>query len=110
MKLSLKLAALGALAAVSVAAPIEKRATNDQIIAACFAGLFLTGSWPGTCEAAVSVDLGLIRSISIAQLTMDFTASNPWAPTLASSSLTAELLSIAGILPIKSIQQHVLIA
>ncbi|KAF9415897.1 hypothetical protein BGZ76_004738, partial [Entomortierella beljakovae] len=110
MKFSLKLAALSALAAASFAAPVEKRETNDAIIAACFAGLVLTGSWSGTCKAAVAVDLGLIRSISIAQLTLDFTTTNPWAPTIASSSLTAGLLPLTGILPIRSVQQHVLIA
>ncbi|KAF9432650.1 hypothetical protein BGZ76_010504, partial [Entomortierella beljakovae] len=113
MKFSLKLVALSALAAASVAAPIEveKRATNSEIIGACFVGLIFTGSWPGKCQAAVAVDLGLIKGITIGQLTMDFSPSNPWAPTLESNNLQAQMISIAGIsLPIKSIRQHILIA
>ncbi|GJJ77944.1 hypothetical protein EMPS_10303 [Entomortierella parvispora] len=112
MKFSIKAIALSALAAsVVVAAPIEKRdAAADARIAACFAGLLLTGKWPGSCQAAVAVNMGLIKSIAINQMTMDFTLSNPWAPTTASSNVVATMLSIPGvILPIDTICQHIII-
>ncbi|KAF9359611.1 hypothetical protein BGX26_011947 [Mortierella sp. AD094] len=113
MKFSLKFVALSALAASALAAPIEleKRQTTADIICACFVGLIFTGSWPGSCQAAVAVDLGLITGIALNQLSMDFTPANPWAPTLSSSSLVASMISIPGItLPISSVRQHVLIA
>ncbi|KAF9296977.1 hypothetical protein BGZ88_011395 [Linnemannia elongata] len=112
MKFSLKAAALSALVASTVlAAPvIEKRDANSDRIAACFVGLIFTGAWPGSCKAAVAVDLGLIRSIAINQMTMDFTTANPWAPTMASNSVVATMLSIPGItLPIDSVRQHVIV-
>ncbi|KAG0269058.1 hypothetical protein BGZ95_002214 [Linnemannia exigua] len=111
MKFSLKAAALSALVASTVlAAPIEKRDANSDRIAACFVGLIFTGSWPGSCKAAISVDLGLIRSIAINQMTMDFTTANPWAPTMSSNSVVATMLSIPGItLPIDSVRQHVIV-
>ncbi|KAF9914425.1 hypothetical protein FBU30_002564, partial [Linnemannia zychae] len=56
------------------------------------------------------VDLGLIRSIAINQMTMDFTTTNPWAPTMSSNSVVATMLSIPGItLPIDSVRQHVIV-
>ncbi|KAG0288003.1 hypothetical protein BGZ97_006932 [Linnemannia gamsii] len=112
MKFSLKVAALSALVASTVlAAPvIEKRDANSDRIAACFVGLIFTGSWPGSCKAAIAVDLGLIRSIAINQMTMDFTTANPWAPTMASNNVVATMLSIPGItLPIDSVRQHVIV-
>ncbi|KAF9909120.1 hypothetical protein EC991_009030 [Linnemannia zychae] len=111
MKFSLKVAALSALVASTVvAAPIEKRDANSDRIAACFLGLIFTGKWPGSCKAAISVDLGLIRSIAINQMTMDFTTANPWAPTMSSNSVVATMLSIPGItLPIDSVRQHVIV-
>ncbi|KAF9103194.1 hypothetical protein BGX29_003659 [Mortierella sp. GBA35] len=111
MKFSLKVAALSALVASTVlAAPIEKRDANSDRIAACFVGLLFTGSWPGSCKAAIAVDLGLIRGIAINQMSMDFTTANPWAPTMSSNSVVATMLSIPGItLPIDSIRQHVII-
>ncbi|KAG0274642.1 hypothetical protein BGZ95_009584 [Linnemannia exigua] len=113
MKFSLKVAAIGALlASVVVAAPvdIEKRDANSDRIAACFVGLVLTGAWPGSCQAAVSVSLGLIRGIQINQMSMDFTPTNPWAPTTSSNSVVATMLSIPGItLPIESVRQHIII-
>ncbi|KAF9139663.1 hypothetical protein BGX30_007645 [Mortierella sp. GBA39] len=112
MKFSLKAVALTALvASTALAAPIvEKRDANSDRIGACFVGLLFTGSWPGSCKAAISVDLGLIRSIAINQMSMDFTTANPWAPTTASNDVVATMLSIPGItLPIDSVRQHVII-
>ncbi|KAF8933577.1 hypothetical protein BGZ47_010807 [Haplosporangium gracile] len=112
MKFSLKAVALTALvASTALAAPVvEKRNANSDRIAACFVGLLFTGTWPGSCKAAISVDLGLIRSIAINQMTMDFTTANPWAPTMASNDVVATMLSIPGItLPIDSVRQHVII-
>ncbi|KAG0293630.1 hypothetical protein BGZ96_002512 [Linnemannia gamsii] len=112
MKFSLKAVALSAVIASTVlAAPVvEKRDVNSDRIAACFVGLLFTGSWPGSCKAAISVDLGLIRSIAINQMTMDFTTANPWAPTMSSNDVVATMLSIPGItLPIDSVRQHVII-
>ncbi|KAF9170029.1 hypothetical protein BGX20_009532 [Mortierella sp. AD010] len=113
MKLSLKFVALSAMAASALAAPIEveKRESTSAILSACFIGLIFTGSWPGKCAAAVSVDIGLITGITLNQLSMDFTTSNAYAPTLSSSDLVASMISIPGItLPISSIRQDVLIA
>src|SRR5690348_15209837 len=43
-------------------------------------------------------------------MTMDFTTANPWAPTMASNSVVATMLSIPGItLPIDSVRQHVIV-
>ncbi|KAF9296976.1 hypothetical protein BGZ88_011394 [Linnemannia elongata] len=112
MKFSLKAVALTALiASTALAAPIvDKRDANSDRIAACFVGLLFTGAWPGSCKAAIAVDLGLIRSIAINQMSMDFTTANPWAPTMASNDLVATMLSIPGItLPIDSVRQHVII-
>ncbi|GJJ70989.1 hypothetical protein EMPS_03339 [Entomortierella parvispora] len=113
MKFSLKAVALGALlASAAVAAPIEveKRDANSDRIAACFLNLLLTGQWPGSCKAAVAVNLGLIKTISINQMSMDFTPSNAWAPTTSSSSVVATMLSIPGItLPIDSVRQHIIL-
>lgn len=54
--------------------------------------------------------MGLIKSIAINQMTMDFTPSNPWAPTTASSNVVATMLSIPGVtLPIDTIRQHIII-
>ncbi|KAG0310127.1 hypothetical protein BGZ97_012786 [Linnemannia gamsii] len=114
MKFSLKAVAIGALSAsVAFAAPIEieKRDANSDRIAACFVGLIFTGAWPGSCQAAVSVSVGLIRAIAINQMSMDFTPTNPWAPSTSSNSIVATMLSIPGItLPIDSVQQHIIIA
>ncbi|KAG0042598.1 hypothetical protein BGZ83_000262 [Gryganskiella cystojenkinii] len=113
MKFSLKAVALGALlASAAVAAPIdvEKRDANSDRIAACFVGLIFTGAWPGSCQAAIAVNLGLIRSIAINQMSMDFTPSNPWAPTTSSNSVVATMLSIPGVsLPIDSVRQHIIL-
>ncbi|KAG0300998.1 hypothetical protein BGZ98_008707 [Dissophora globulifera] len=112
MRFSLKIVALSALVASAVlAAPIDKRdAASDARIAACFVGLLLTGSWPGSCQAATAVNLGLIKSIAINQMTMDFTPANPWGPSTSSSSVVATMLSIPGItLPIDSVRQHIII-
>ncbi|GJJ71129.1 hypothetical protein EMPS_03479 [Entomortierella parvispora] len=113
MKFSLKAVALGALfVSAAVAAPIdiEKRDADSDRIAACFINLLLTGSWPGSCQAAVAINLGLIKTISINQMSMDFTGSNPWAPTTSSNSVVATMLSIPGItLPIDSVQQHIIL-
>ncbi|KAF9973173.1 hypothetical protein BGZ73_003612 [Actinomortierella ambigua] len=112
MKFSLKAIALAALAAATVsAAPVKERrdAASDRI-AACFVQLIFTGAWPGSCAAAVAVDLGLIRSITINQMSMDFTGSNFYAPTTSSSNIVAKMLSIPGIdLPITSVRQHVIL-
>ncbi|KAF8936161.1 hypothetical protein EDD21DRAFT_376718 [Dissophora ornata] len=112
MKFSLKAVALSALvASVAIAAPIEKRDAASDRIAACFVGLLFTGSWPGSCQAAVAVNLGLIKSIAINQMTMDFTPSNAWAPLTSSNSLVATMLSIPGItLPIDTVRQHIIIS
>ncbi|KAG0262706.1 hypothetical protein BG011_009836 [Mortierella polycephala] len=111
MKLSLKTIALGAVvASMAVAAPIEKRETNASRITACFIGLVFTGAWPGSCQAAVAVNMGLIQSIAINQMTMDFTPADPWAPTTSSDSVVATMLSIPGLtLPITSIRQHIIL-
>ncbi|KAF9930427.1 hypothetical protein FBU30_000478 [Linnemannia zychae] len=113
MKFSLKAVAVGALLASSVfAAPIElaKRDATSDRIAACFVSLIFTGQWPTVCQAAVSVDLGLIKSIAINQMSMDFTPSNPWAPITSSNAIVATMLSIPGItLPINSVRQHIII-
>ncbi|KAG0243664.1 hypothetical protein BGX31_010364 [Mortierella sp. GBA43] len=83
MKFSLTVVALAALATSAVAAPVEKR----------------------------DVDLGLIKSIAINDMSMDFTAANPWAPTTSSNSVVATMVSIAGIsLPIKRVRQHIIIS
>ncbi|KAF9326722.1 hypothetical protein BG006_009889 [Podila minutissima] len=114
MKFSLKAVAFSALlASAAVAAPvdIEKRDANSDRIAACFVGLIFTGAWPSSCKAAVAVDLGLIKTITINQMSMDFTPANPWAPTTSSNNIVATMLSIPGItLPIDSVQQHIIIA
>ncbi|KAF9178316.1 hypothetical protein BGZ51_007884 [Haplosporangium sp. Z 767] len=112
MKFSLKTIALGAIAAsMAAAAPIEKRDANSERIAACFIGLVFTGAWPGSCQAAVAVNMGLIQSIAVNQMTMDFTPADPWAPTTSSSSVVAKMLSIPGLsLPITSIRQHIILA
>ncbi|KAG0338998.1 hypothetical protein BG000_003021 [Podila horticola] len=114
MKFSLKAVALGALlASAAVAAPvgIEKRDANSDRIAACFVGLIFTGAWPGSCQAAVAVNLGLIRTIAVNQMSMDFTTANPWAPTTSSNSVVATMLSIPGItLPIDNVRQHIILA
>ncbi|GJJ70990.1 hypothetical protein EMPS_03340 [Entomortierella parvispora] len=113
MKFSLKAVALGALfASVAVAAPIEveKRDANSDRIAACFINLIFTGSWPGSCQAAVAVNIGLIKTITINQMSMDFTPANAWAPTTSSNSVVATMLSIPGItLPIDSVRQHIIL-
>ncbi|KAG0218191.1 hypothetical protein BGX33_008209 [Mortierella sp. NVP41] len=113
MKFSLKVAAISAFfAAVTYAAPvdIEKRDAASDRIAACFVGLIFTGAWPGSCQAAVSVSVGLIKAITINQMSMDFTPSNPWAPTTSSNSIVATMLSIPGItLPIDSVRQHIIL-
>ncbi|KAF9586699.1 hypothetical protein BGW38_008622 [Lunasporangiospora selenospora] len=111
MKFSLKAAALTALAtSLTAAAPIEKRDVISDRIFTCFAGLLLTGSWPGSCQAAVSVDMGLIKSIAINQMSMDFTTANPWIPSTSSNSVVATMLSLPGItLPIDKIRQSIII-
>ncbi|KAF9310118.1 hypothetical protein BG003_008927 [Podila horticola] len=113
MKFSFKVLSIGAaIASLAVAAPIEviKRDANSDRIAACFINLLLTGSWPGSCQAAVAVPLGLIKTITINQMSMDFTPADPWAPTTSSNSVVATMLSIPGItLPIDSIRQHILL-
>ncbi|KAG0250665.1 hypothetical protein DFQ27_009272 [Actinomortierella ambigua] len=91
MRFSLKTVALGALAAAAVsAAPIEmerRDAATDRI-----------------------VDLGLIQSIDINQMSMDFTGTEHYAPRTASSDIQAKMLSIPGIdLPITSVRQHVIL-
>ncbi|KAG0340054.1 hypothetical protein BG000_000773 [Podila horticola] len=114
MKFSLKAVALGALlASAAVAAPvdIEKRDANSDRIAACFVGLIFSGAWPSSCKAAVAVNLGLIKTITINQMSMDFTPANPWAPTTSSNSIVSTMLSIPGItLPIDSIRQHIILS
>ncbi|KAG0256321.1 hypothetical protein BG011_004626 [Mortierella polycephala] len=114
MKFSLKAVALSALlSSFVIAAPVavEKRDANSDRIAACFVGLIFTGSWPGSCKAAVAVNLGLIRSITVNQMTMDFSPADPWAPTTSSNSIVATMLSIPGItLPIDSVRQHIILA
>ncbi|KAG0039129.1 hypothetical protein BGZ82_009587 [Podila clonocystis] len=96
MKFSLKAVALGALlASTAVAAPVdvEKRDANSDRIAACF------------------VNLGLIKTIAINQMSMDFTPANPWAPTTSSNNVVSTMLSIPGItLPIDSIRQHIILS
>ncbi|KAI9232765.1 MAG: hypothetical protein BYD32DRAFT_490976 [Podila humilis] len=113
MKFSFKALSIGAaIASLAVAAPIEvaKRDANSDRIAACFINLLLTRSWPGTCQAAVAVPLGLIKTITINQMSMDFTPADPWAPTTSSNSVVATMLSIPGItLPIDSIRQHIIL-
>ncbi|KAG0231340.1 hypothetical protein BGW41_002206 [Actinomortierella wolfii] len=113
MKFSLKAVALATLAVATVsAAPIEmeRRDAASDRIASCFVQLLFTGKWPGSCAAAVAVDLGLIRSININQMSMDFTGANPYAPTTSSTNVVAKMLSIPGIdLPITSVRQHVIL-
>ncbi|KAF8981731.1 hypothetical protein CPC16_010443 [Podila verticillata] len=113
MKFSLKAVALSALlASAAVGAPVgvEKRDSNSDRIAACFVGLIFTGAWPSSCKAAVAVDLGLIKTITINQMSMDFTPANPWAPTTSSNNIVATMISIPGItLPIDSVQQNIII-
>ncbi|KAF8930848.1 hypothetical protein EDD21DRAFT_406234 [Dissophora ornata] len=113
MIFSLKTVVLGALfASVAVAAPVEvdRRDANSDRISACFVGLVFTGSWPGSCQAAVAANLGLIRSIAVNQMSMDFTPANPWVPATSSNSIVATMLSIPGItLPIDSVRQHIII-
>ncbi|KAF9961138.1 hypothetical protein BGZ72_004642 [Mortierella alpina] len=113
MKISLKAVAISALlASVAVAAPVdvEKRDAASDRIAACFVGLIFTGAWPGSCQAAVAVNLGLIRSITVNQMTMDFSPADPWKPTTSSNSIVATMLSIPGInLPIDSVRQHIIL-
>ncbi|KAF9378446.1 hypothetical protein CPB97_009568, partial [Podila verticillata] len=98
MKFSLKAVALGALlASAAVAAPVdvEKRDANSDRIGACFIG---------------QVNLGLIKTININQMSMDFTPANPWAPTTSSNDIVSTMLSIPGItLPIDSIRQHIIL-
>ncbi|KAG0218765.1 hypothetical protein B0O80DRAFT_498974 [Mortierella sp. GBAus27b] len=112
MKFSLKAAALSALlASAVVAAPVgvEKRDAASDRIVACFVGLIFTGAWPGSCKAAVNVNLGLIRSIDVNQMSMDFTTGD-YKPTTSSNSIVATMLSIPGItLPIESVAQHIII-
>ncbi|KAG0042597.1 hypothetical protein BGZ83_000261 [Gryganskiella cystojenkinii] len=123
MKFSLKAVALGALlASVAVAAPVdvEKRDANSDRIVACFVGMFSSTN----CALALvvtlvlcrdylyypQVNLGLIRSIAINQMSMDFTPANPWAPLTSSNSVVATMLSIPGItLPIDSVRQHIIL-
>ncbi|KAF9368006.1 hypothetical protein CPB97_005058, partial [Podila verticillata] len=113
MKFSFKALSIGAaIASLAVAAPIEvaKRDANSDRIAACFINLLLTGSWPGSCQAAVAVPLGLIKTITINQMSMDFTPADPWAPTTSSNSVVSTMLSVPGItLPIDSIRQHIIL-
>ncbi|KAF9562120.1 hypothetical protein EC968_005387 [Mortierella alpina] len=113
MKFSLKAVAISALlASIAVAAPVdvEKRDAASDRIAACFVGLIFTGAWPGSCQAAVAVNLGLIRSIAVNQMTMDFTPADPWKPTTSSNNIVATMLSIPGInLPIDSVRQHIIL-
>ncbi|KAF9363591.1 hypothetical protein BGX34_003752 [Mortierella sp. NVP85] len=108
MLLSLKTVALVALATAATAAPV-KRATSEQIIA-CFSGF---KSWLLT----IHVDYwkqegnGIIKSIALNQLSMDFTGSNAWAPVTSSNNVVATMLSIPGIsLPISSVRQHIVLA
>ncbi|KAF9581454.1 hypothetical protein BGW38_001514 [Lunasporangiospora selenospora] len=113
MKFSLKVAAIGALlASAVVAAPVEveKRDAVSDRIGTCFIGLLFTGSWPSRCQAAVAVNLGLIRSITINQMSMDFTTADPYVPNTSSNSVVATMLSIPGItLPIDSVKQHIIL-
>ncbi|KAF9962693.1 hypothetical protein BGZ65_008476 [Modicella reniformis] len=113
MKFSLKAVALSALiASAVVGAPVnvEKRDAASDRIVACFVGLIFTGAWPGSCKAAVAVNLGLIRSIAINQMTMDFTPANAWTPNTSSNDIVATMLSIPGItLPINSVRQHIIL-
>ncbi|KAG0213546.1 hypothetical protein BGX28_004182 [Mortierella sp. GBA30] len=113
MKFSLKAVAISALLASTViAAPVdvEKRDATSDRISACFVGLIFTGAWPGSCQAAVAVNLGLIRSIDVNQMSMDFTPTDPWKPTTSSNSIVATMLSIPGItLPIDSVRQHIIL-
>ncbi|KAG0240159.1 hypothetical protein BGW41_007141 [Actinomortierella wolfii] len=103
MKISLKTIALSALAAATVsAAPIEvnRRDAASDRIGACFIN----------CKAAVAVDLGLIRGLDINQMSMDFTGTDPYAPTTASTDIRAKMLSIPGFdIPITSVRQHVIL-
>lgn len=56
------------------------------------------------------VNLGLIRSITVNQMTMDFSPADPWKPTTSSSNIVATMLSIPGInLPIDSVRQHIIL-
>ncbi|KAG0212065.1 hypothetical protein BGX28_006963 [Mortierella sp. GBA30] len=111
MRFSLKAAAFSTLlASLAAAVPIEKRDANSDRIVACFVGLIFTGAWPGSCQAAIAIDTGLIKSIAINQMSMDFTASTPWGPTTSSNSVVATMLSIPGVtLPIDTIRQHLIL-
>ncbi|KAF9950779.1 hypothetical protein BGZ72_007637 [Mortierella alpina] len=111
MRISIKVIALGALvASLSAAAPVEKRDAATDRIVACFVGLIFTGAWPGSCQAAVAINTGLIKSIAINQMSMDFTPANPWAPTTSSNSVVATMLGIPGVtLPIDQIRQHIVL-
>ncbi|KAK3808328.1 MAG: hypothetical protein J3Q66DRAFT_416868 [Benniella sp.] len=107
MMLSLKIVALTALATAAVAAPIKR----DDQVAACFNGLVLTGTWPDSCQAAVA-NPGIIQSIALNQLSMDFTgATAAWAPVTSSNEVVATLVTIPGVsLPIQSVRQHIVLA
>ncbi|KAG0361116.1 hypothetical protein BG005_009103 [Podila minutissima] len=124
MKFSLKAVALGALlASAAVAAPVdvEKRDSNSDRIAACFVGQvdlelqssssLVPGPAPARLPSPYVVNLGLIKTITINQMSMDFTPANPWAPTTSSNSIVSTMLSIPGItLPIDSIRQHIILS
>lgn len=72
--------------------------------------LFLAHGHGGHFNLVSQVNLGLIKTISINQMSMDFTPSNPWAPTTSSNSVVATMLSIPGItLPIDSVRQHIIL-
>ncbi|KAG0361117.1 hypothetical protein BG005_009104 [Podila minutissima] len=111
MKFSFKALSIGAaIASLAVAAPIEviKRDANSDRIAACFI------KWPSpdwiVAWKLPSRRCCLIKTITINQMSMDFTPADPWAPTTSSNSVVATMLSIPGItLPIDSIRQHILL-
>jgi len=64
----------------------------------------------GQLDFLPQVNIGLIKTISINQMTMDFTPANVWAPTTSSNSVVATMLSIPGItLPIDSVRQHIIL-
>ncbi|KAF9965624.1 hypothetical protein BGZ70_004421 [Mortierella alpina] len=89
MRICLKVVALGAVvASLAAAIPVEKRdAATDKII-----------------------NTGLIKSISINQMSMDFTPANPWTPITSSNSVVATMLALPGIsLPIDNIRQHIIL-
>ncbi|KAF9363592.1 hypothetical protein BGX34_003753 [Mortierella sp. NVP85] len=107
MMLSLKTVAIAALATAVVAAPIKR----DDQVAACFNGLIITGTWPDSCQAAVA-NPGIIQSIALNQLSLDFTgATAAWAPVTSSNEVVATLVTIPGVsLPISSVRQHIVLA